>query len=111
MKINAILLASAVVVGSPGAAQMSDDWRYIDSNSSGSEFYLRTQDWLAGRSQQRSARAWVKTEDGRNARVPWMESKVLYEVDCVAFTYRLLQATWYYRGGKVRREALNTRRQ
>lgn len=94
------LIIAALLIASPAAAQ-DNEWTYAATNSSGSDYYIRTQDWLAGRSHHRAARAWVMTNDSRNRNVEWMSSKALYEVDCVGESYRRLSTVVYYRNGRA----------
>lgn len=91
------LLIIAALFAAPAAAQ--SEWRYIGESQNGSHWYVLTRDFNAGHSQARSARMWIKTDDRRNPKVPWMESKQLYSVDCVTESYRMVDSTVYYRDG------------
>lgn len=89
-----------VAAAAPGTTQDSE-WRYVSENSSGSHYYVRTKDWIKGRSHHRAARAWVKTDDRSNSGVEWNESKELIEFNCPAGTYRSISTTLYFEDGRT----------
>lgn len=91
------LLIIAALFAAPAYAQ--SEWRYVGESQSGSHWYILDRDFYAGHSQSRSARMWIKTDDRRNSKVPWMESKQLFSVDCVTESYRMIASTVYYRDG------------
>lgn len=95
-----IALALALALPAPAAAQEAG-WRYIGSNTNGSAYYLREQDFQSGHSAVRNGRMWVKTDDSKNGRVEWQSSVTLFRADCVAETYQQVSLTVYYGGGRL----------
>ncbi len=67
------------------------EWHKIGTDKDGSVLYVRTQDAMAGRSHHRAAKVWTKMDARKDRTVAWSEAKILYLMDCVAQTYRIVQ--------------------
>jgi hypothetical protein len=74
------------------------DWYYF-AKSDGSIFYARGDDVRDGRTDSRSARLWVKTDDSANRKRDYRSSITLYMIDCTSMRYRILEETDYFANG------------
>ena len=100
-----LFLALALIAAPVAAAEPLPEWRYVNTDDTGSHYYLRTEDWLEGRSHMRSAKAWLMTDSSGDKTIEWKSSKMLVSVDCVAETYRSLWFVFTYPSGKVESHA------
>jgi hypothetical protein len=101
--IIGLLIALSVGLTLTGPARAASEptlnsWYYVGVSNK-SIVYLRYGDLLEARATSRAARVWVKFDERKNPKVRNIESKVLYEFNCVAMTFRTLSATLYYQDG------------
>jgi len=97
------LFAAALLAAPLTAAAQSEDvpeWYLIDTTTSNTDFYARTEDLLKGRDYQTDARVWVRLDASRDRTVDWKEMVVLYSVNCPERTTKVLHMTTYYRNGR-----------
>ena len=81
------------------AAEEVPEWTAIDTSRSGSIVSALTEDLLAGRSLQTSAKLWIKTDASKDTTVAWRANMQLLSVNCPARSYRVVQSNVFYSDG------------
>lgn len=97
--LTAALALITLFTAAPAFAE--DPWIKAAASDSGSVFYALRSDILAGRSDQTAAGVWVKIDSSRDRTVVWMEVTTRYVVNCPMRSYRPLQTTVFFRGGRT----------
>ena len=91
--------AVAILAASPVSAQ--DRWMYVSTTVSDADWYIDTENYLAGRPTSTSAQMWIKIDHSRDASVRHRTSMGHYTVNCVSRTYRQNSSITYDAIGKV----------
>lgn len=95
------IIASLFLAALP-PGHSSSEWEYMTSDADQSDWYVRTEDYLNGRSDQTNAYAWVLLDSRKDRTVRFSYVKSLYRINCPAQTYITLQSTYYYADGSNR---------
>lgn len=93
-------LALLLIPTSALAGEDIPGWTWLSESDTGSINYARTQDLLAGRSHQTSARLWLMTDTSNDASVDWYSMRVLYRVNCVTRAYMDVQYSAFGKNGR-----------
>lgn len=105
-----LFVAAALAFVTPAIADETasekDGWVSIGTTDEGSEFFVNLEElarrgWTGGDRSARDVRIWTMTDDSRNKRDEWRQTKSLMKIDCVERTVRSLQTTFYYPDGKT----------
>lgn len=100
MKYLFLLIISLTPVAALNAED--NEWTYTgNSKDNSSAIYVRTEDMMKGRSNQTSAKAWVKADHSKDATTSFRETKMLLEINCPAQTYKTLSTARYYPNGEA----------
>lgn len=102
MRIRHLVIAAVLAVTCPtNTAQAEDlpEWIEIGTTTQGTVIYARTADIAVGRPGTTSARLWIKFDASKDRTMSWRTTVVLYNVNCVTETYRIVQGTSYYPDG------------
>lgn len=102
MSIRYLIIAAVLAAMCPtNTAQAADlpEWVEVGSTASGTIIYARSEDLVQGRPENTSAKLWMKLDASKNREVAWNSTIVLYVVNCVSESYRMIQGTAYYSNG------------
>lgn len=98
--IKYIFAAAALLISTPVSAQTDEDWTYTGTSSDGSDWYISTANWLAGKSTDIVAPMWVKIDHSRNKTTALRTSYALYSVNCPHQTYYFTEWIGEYPDGR-----------
>ena len=88
-----LALAPAAIVNAA-----DPEWYYIATDVDDTEVSARYSDLLKGRSDQTTARVWVKSDHSKDKTTDARETKTFYEVNCPARTFKALSRSTLYPG-------------
>ena len=86
---NLIALALLLVPASAALAE-NEGWYLFYTTGNGTFMYARSEDMLKGRSDQTSAKVWVKMDHKNDSTTADEESRTLFQLNCPEQTYRTL---------------------
>ena len=107
--ILSLILSFHLLSLAPLSAATSEqpDWYYITTSTNGTVIHARTSDLMAGRSGQEAAKVWVKYDHEKDKTTPLRRTMVLYQINCVAQTYRRISATFFKSDGATETDRAN----
>lgn len=96
MKKILVALAATSLTSPSYAQEEEPTWGYLATVSSGTQVFVRMEDYQRGRSYMHDARVWVRYDHSRDRQVEWRTTLALYSIDCPQRTIQLIEsvAVW-----------------
>ena len=100
MRTLCLGLAATFAILSSSSFAQADRWTLVGTSTSGTVWYIATEDYLRGRPDQVAAPMWVKLDHSADKQVEYRETIARYTVNCREKTFRTDSFTVYRANGR-----------